>query len=125
MYAMAAMNAMRTAEKTGDWRMAMELLNSMCHFDILKGLQVVSKSFRFIALLLVIRNHRKNEKNIAGPSKLLLKMIFPCRMGCTNALGVKHECTPLIPQLGLKGECGVTFQRVRVPSVDPLLEFSQ
>ena len=44
---------------------------------------------------------------------------------CTNALGVKHECTPLIPQLGLKGECGVTFQRVRVPSVDPLLEFSQ
>lgn len=62
MYAMAAMNAMRTAEKAGDWRMAMELLKSMCHFDILKGLRVVSKSFRFIALLLVIRNPRKNEK---------------------------------------------------------------
>ena len=56
---------------------------------------------------------------------LSIRCVCGCKMICTNALGVKHECTPLIPQLGLKGECGVTFQRVRVPSVDPLLEFSQ
>lgn len=73
MYAMAAMNAMRTAEKAGDWRMAMELLKSMCHFDILKGLRVVSKSFRFIALLLVIRNPRKNEKKHSRPFQATLE----------------------------------------------------
>ena len=45
MYAMATMDAMRTAEKAGDWRMAMELLSSMCHFDKLKGLRIISESF--------------------------------------------------------------------------------
>ena len=42
MYA-ATMDAMRTAEKAGDWRMAMELLNSMCHFDKLKGLRMFNR----------------------------------------------------------------------------------
>ena len=78
---MAAMNAMRTAEKAGDWRMAMELLNSMCHFDILKGLRVVSKSFRLIALLLVIRNPRKNEKKHSRPFQATFEDEFSFQNG--------------------------------------------